>query len=154
MGESLTKYKFEKSISIKSAVEKIFEFHLDTNNLPIISPGFPRPEIKSISDIPLREGSHVSLILNFLLFTTEWKIKIEEVIINKRIVDLQESGFFEYWRHSHIFEAEGDEVVMTDRVEFIPPLGSFGKLLVPFFKLQIRIMFYLRHRKTKQFFEK
>lgn len=153
MADSKKKYEFIQSVEIEAELGELFQFHLDTNNLPKISPGFPKASIKSISDIPLKKGSSVTVTLNFIVFKTDWQILVDEVIENKLIVDLQMKGLFEYWSHSHIFEAKNDKVVMTDRVEFIPPFGIVGKLLLPFVQLQLKFMFKYRHRKTKQLFE-
>lgn len=147
------KYIFEKSVSISSDIEDIFNFHLDTNNLPKISPSFPKASLIKISEIPLQKGSEVTVGLDFILFKKEWEILIKELIPNKLIGDLQLKGVFEYWYHSHIFENKGEQVTMTDKVEFIPPFGKFGKLLIPFIRLQLSIMFNYRHKKTKLFFE-
>lgn len=153
MADSKKKYEFTQSVEIETELGKLFQFHLDTNNLPKISPTFPKAAIKSISDIPLKKGSRVTVTLNFILFKTDWEILVDEVIENKLIVDLQMKGLFEYWSHSHIFEAKNGKVVMTDRVGFIPPFGVIGKLFFPFIQLQLKFMFNYRHRKTKQYFE-
>ena len=126
-------------MEIKTDSEELFQFHLDTNNLPKISPPFPKAKLKSISDIPLKEGSKVTVSLNFFLFETDWEIEIEKVKEGELIVDLQKKGLFEYWRHSHIFEKNDDKVIMTDKVEYIPPFGKLGKLLNPFIRLQLQI---------------
>lgn len=147
------KYLFQKSVTINSNNDVVFNFHLDTNNLPKISPSFPKASLKSISDMPLKKESTVTIELNFFLFKLDWEILIKELIPNKLIGDLQLKGIFEYWYHSHIFDVKGEQVIMTDKVEFIPPFGKFGKLLIPFIRLQLSIMFNYRHKKTKLFFE-
>lgn len=146
-------YTFEKSVEIKCDIDELFKFHLDTNNLPLISPPFPKAFIVKISDVPLKEGSQVIVSLNFIFSKSEWEILIEKVIQNKLIIDLQQKGIFEYWRHSHIFEPKGDRVLMSDKIEFIPPFGLLGKLSLPLIKLQLRLMFNYRHKKTKMIFE-
>lgn len=153
MADSKKKYEFIQSVEIKTEIGELFQFHLDTNNLPKISPSFPKASIKSISDIPLKKGSSVTLTLNFIVFKTGWEILVDEVIENKLIVDLQMKGLFEYWSHSHIFEAKDKSVVMTDIVQFIPPFGFLGRLILHFIYLQLKLMFNYRQKKTKQLFE-
>lgn len=154
MSNTNKKYAFQKSVSINCDLDELFKFHLDTNNLPKISPSFPKATIKQISDIPLKKGSNVTVLLNFLIFKTDWEIFIKEIEPNKLIGDYQTKGIFEYWYHSHIFDQEGNRVVMTDRVEFIPPLGLLGRLFIPLIKIQLKLMFNYRHKKTKAIFEK
>lgn len=153
MADLKKKYEFIQSVEIETEMGEIFNFHLDTNNLPKISPAFPSASIKSITDVPLKEGSTVTVTLNFILFKTDWEILIERVIDGQLIVDLQKNGLFEYWRHSHIFETVEDKVVMTDKVEFIPPFGTFGRLFLPLINFQLKQMFKFRHSKTKNLFE-
>jgi ligand-binding SRPBCC domain-containing protein len=147
-------FLFEKSVFINCRIDELYNFHLDTNNLPKISPSFPKASIKKISEIPLREGSSLTVTLNFFLFKTDWEILIKKVEQNKFIGDLQVKGIFEYWYHSHIFESKGDGVIMTDKVEFIPPFGFIGKIFLPVIKIQLYTMFNYRHKKTKLIFEK
>ena len=148
------KYIFEKSVAIKCNLKELFKFHLDTNNLPEISPPFPRAKVKKISEIPLQKGSTVIVSLNFFLFKTDWEILIEELEENKLIGDFQTKGIFDYWYHSHIFDLRGNQVIMTDKVEFIPPLGVLGRILIPLIQLQLFVMFNHRHKKTKLIFER
>lgn len=153
LADSKKKYELIQSVELETEIGEIFKFHLDTNNLPEISPSFPKASVKSISDVPLKQDSTVTVTLNFILFKTDWEILIEKVIENELIVDLQKKGLFEYWSHSHIFESKNGKVIMTDKVEFIPPFGFLGRLSLPFIRLQLTQMFNYRHKKTKQIFE-
>jgi ligand-binding SRPBCC domain-containing protein len=137
MGKDKKKYIFQKSVDIKCGLEELFNFHLDTNNLPKISPSFPNASIKKISEVPLRKNSTVTVSLNFLLFRSDWEILIRELEANKLIGDLQ----------------KGNEVKMTDKVEFIPPFGVLGMCLIPLIRFQLNMMFRYRHKKTKMIFE-
>jgi ligand-binding SRPBCC domain-containing protein len=43
-------------------------------------------------------------------------------------VDEQESGPYAVWRHTHLFEADGDATVVRDLVEYVEPLGPLGRV--------------------------
>lgn len=45
-----------------------------------------------------------------------------------RFVDEQAHGPFAWFRHEHLFEADGGATVMIDRVEFRAPGGPFGRV--------------------------
>ncbi|MCF8412762.1 MAG: SRPBCC family protein [Melioribacteraceae bacterium] len=149
----MKKYLFQKFIEIKAPQNEVFEFHRDTNNLPIISPPFPKAQILSMSEIPLIRGSEIVIQLNFLLFRQVWEITISEFEIPTMISDFQKRGLFEYWHHYHIFEPTEHGVKMIDKVEFTPPLGILGRIVNPLIFLQLELMFRYRHRKTKEYFE-
>lgn len=145
---------FRKSVTINVNKEKIFNFHLDTTNISVISPPFPKVLKVEMSEKPLKKGSKVSLEIDFLLFRQNWLIKISEVISSSLITDLQETGPFKFWEHNHRFTGEDGAVVMMDEIRFLPPFGIFGWLALPFVYLQLYLMFSDRHRRTKKYFER
>lgn len=147
-------FKFKKSVCINCDIYKIFDFHLNTNNLPIVSPPFPFVENIEISDIPLKLNSKVKLTLNFFLFKSEWQLKVAELVSPNLIADLQLKGLFKYYIHRHKFSGVKEGVIMTDEIEFTPPFGFAGLIGLPFIYIQFLIMFMIRHRKTKRYFEK
>lgn len=145
---------FRKSVTINVNKEKIFNFHLDTTNISVISPPFPKVLKVEMSEKPLKKGSKVSLEIDFLLFRQNWLIKISELVPGTLITDLQETGPFKFWEHNHRFTSEDGAVVMMDEIRFLPPFGIFGWLALPFVYLQLYLMFSDRHRRTKKYFER
>ena len=147
----MKKYHFEKSVRINCDINELFDFHRDVNNLSKISPGYVKTEIVELSDNPLKLNSKIVLKVKLIILSIYWHIRISELQKPHKIVDLQEKGIFKYWMHTHQFEGTGNGVVMTDKIEFIPPIGVIG---LPFVKLQLMQMFRYRHKKTKEIFEK
>jgi len=145
---------FEKSILIKSDIDRLFSFHRDPNNLSKISPSFVKVNIKSISELPLEKDSYAFLEIKVLGFNTSWEVKIKECVEPHLVKDIQIRGLFKYWQHDHIFEQQGSYVKMTDRVEYLPPFGFWGYLFTPVIYFVLRSMFKFRHQKTKKLFEK
>ena len=150
----MNKYVFQKSIEISTDLGTIFNFHSDTNNLPRINPPGIKAEIVYMSDSPLKRGSRVVIRLSKLIFSIHWSILIKEYSFPELVADLQEKGFFKYWLHYHIFEEAENGVKMTDKIEFIPPFGIIGKLLLPFIYRNLEAMFSYRHQKTKELLER
>jgi len=142
------------SVLINVELEKIFNFHLDTTNISAISPPFPKVIKVEMSEKPLKKGSKVKLVIDFLLFKQSWFIDIAEVIPGSLITDLQEEGPFKFWEHNHQFTEKNGAVLMTDEIRFLPPFGIFGWLALPFVYLQLYLMFSDRHRRTKKYFER
>ncbi|MDP2303702.1 MAG: SRPBCC family protein [Ignavibacteria bacterium] len=147
-------YTFEKSVLIRTSKINLFEFHRDTNNLPKISPLFPKVKLISISEFPLQNDSVIIIQLNFILFKIYWEIRITDFVFNEKIADIQIKGPFKFWKHYHIFTSVDEGTIITDRIDFIPPFGIIGKVLLPLIKLQLFLMFKLRHHKTKSLFER
>lgn len=44
-------------------------------------------------------------------------------------VDIQRSGPYKVWHHTHIFEAEGDSTRMIDEIRYALPLGIVGRIV-------------------------
>ncbi|MBP7542450.1 MAG: hypothetical protein KA747_02475 [Ignavibacteriaceae bacterium] len=148
------KFKFEKSVVIKAGLRELFNFHLNTQNITIISSPFPVIEKIEMSSNPLKTDSTVSLLLNFLIFRQNWIMKISEVKPFEVVTDIQVKGPFKVWEHKHIFEETNAGVKMTDNIIFSPPWGVIGLLTLPLLYLQLYLMFSDRHRRTRNFFER
>lgn len=148
----MKKYFFEKELFIEAGIKELFEFHRDTNNLKLISPGSLKTEIIKIDTIPLEKDSRIELKISKFGIGIRWKIKILDCEPPNLISDLQESGPFKYWLHYHKFETKAGGTLMTDEVLFSPPLGIVGKPLVPFIKFALKKMFNFRHQKMREVF--
>ncbi|MCC6637346.1 MAG: hypothetical protein IT278_06415 [Ignavibacteriaceae bacterium] len=148
------KFKFEKSVVIKAGLRELFNFHLNTQNITIISSPFPVIEKIEMSSNPLKTDSTVSLLLNFLIIRQNWIMKISEVKPFEVVTDIQVKGPFKVWEHKHIFEETNAGVKMTDNIIFSPPWGVIGLLTLPLLYLQLYLMFSDRHRRTRNFFER
>ncbi len=147
-------FKLRKSVDIKCDRGELFRFHLNTNNITVISPPFPVVSDIKMSSNPLAKGSTVNLTVSFILFKMKWFLEVSEVEGNSLVRDTQLKGPFKAWVHDHIFEDIPGGTRMTDEVRFIPPFGLLGLLALPFVYLQLHLMFSDRHRRTKKYFER
>lgn len=146
-------YHFQKSLSLKANLEKLFKFHLDPKNLRLISS--PNMNLKIITfSSPIEKNSEVKLKFNLIpLVPIHWELIIEEVIENKLIIDLQTKGPFKFWRHKHIFQELFDgTVVMTDEIEYEVKWGFLGKVLNPLIKWRLNQIFKMRHKIIESLF--
>lgn len=146
-------YQFQKSLSLKANLEKLFKFHLDPKNLRLISS--PNMNLKLIkSPSPIEKNSEVKLKFNIMPFVSiHWDLIIEEVVENELIIDLQTKGPFKFWRHKHIFQRLFDgTIVMTDEIEYDLKWGFLGKLLNPLIKWRLNQIFKMRHKIIESLF--
>lgn len=144
------RHVYSRSVLIRTDIASLFQFHLDPRNLPVISPPFPKVSIGYISDIPLKEGSRVTVHLPLLVKSIEWDISIDRVQYPAVISDLQLRGPFDYWIHHHRFQETDGGTLMTDEVAFSPPAPLIPGFLI---KGMLTLMFVYRHYKTKKHFE-
>lgn len=148
-------YYFERSVSIKCSIEKVFAFYSDTNNLIKISPSSVKVKILKI-DLPLKLNSIVELVVTqFGFFKSQWKVRLAEFEEYSVIGDLQVKGPFKYWYHRHCFEKQNGFTLMTDKLEYDLPMGILGKIAHKLFvRKMIEQQFEFRHSKTKEVLEK
>lgn len=147
-------FVFEKSVLIDCNISKVFEFHTDTNNLPLITPPGIKVEILKL-DTPVNKGSEIELnITQFGFYKSRWNLTIAEFINDKLISDKQISGPFKSWIHHHIFEPKNNQTLMTDKIELELPFGILGKSVYKILvKNLIRKQFEFRHEVTKKLLE-
>ena len=89
-----------------------------------------------------------------------WEVKVVAVEdfsgnpAKASILDEAVKGPFPFWRHLHEFwQAPDGTTGLVDRVEFLPPGGPAGALLVPVIKAMLKKMFEARHEATKRILE-
>lgn len=148
----MTPFLYRRSVDIHRSISDLFAFHLDTNNVVKITPPDTKVEILELEP-PLKEGSRVVLKATKFFIPQIWEVRIEKVVAPSLIVDLAERSPFAYWRHEHRFEETAEGTLMTDRVEFLPPLDPAGRIALPLIHKSLEAMFAYRHETTKALME-
>ncbi len=147
---------FQKSSRIGASVEALFRFHQDPANLHRINP----PGVR-VSRLRLptewKAGARLGVSVSVLwILKQDWEVCLEEVSPPVRLVDVALRGPFRSWRHVHEFREIGPGVsLLTDRVEYRPPWGAWGRWLdLWVFRPQLAVMFAWRHRQTRRILER
>lgn len=80
----------------------------------------------------IADGSRTVLRIREGPVPLKWVARHRDVIPGRQFVDEQEKGPFSRWIHLHRFEPDGPgSCTLTDRVEYVPPLGPVGDLVAP-----------------------
>lgn len=138
---------------IGCSVETLFEFHSNTNNLPLITPPGISVEIIQVES-PLNEGNIAVLKIKkgWLGFT--WELVFEKVKSPILIVDKAVKSPFSHFRHEHHFiRLNSSRSVLRDVVEFSLPLEPLTTPAAWFVKQDMKRMFAHRHTVTCQLLE-
>jgi len=143
---------FERSVRLNAAPAKVYAFHEDPRNITKISPPSLRVELVECR-VPASTGEEFRLKIRQFGFPLEWIGVWEEASPTSRLVDGARKCPFVHWKHHHLFRADGDGTIMTDRIEYALPFGVVGLLLdLTLMKLVFLAMFSARHRATRRFF--
>lgn len=145
--------RYEKTTLINCEIEKLFDFHLDVNNLKQITLKNMKVEIQNRNFSP-KEGEilKIKTIKNFI--PTFWEVKIEKLERPNILVDIAIKSPFKYWKHSHVFIKKGNVTLLKDVVEYELPFGKIGKFFDFIIKKELSVMFDFRHSVTKELLEK
>jgi len=138
----------------------VLEFHLHPKNLSRVNPAGIR--ILSLeAPETITAGSRLRLKVSSWGIPQTWAVVVREVSdfsgspAKASILDEAVQGPFPFWRHLHEFWAAPDGTTgLVDRVEFLPPGGPAGLLLLPVIRRMLQMMFFKRHEATRRIFEK
>jgi ligand-binding SRPBCC domain-containing protein len=111
-------------------IREAWDFHSDPRNLAEITP--PAMEFRLVSAPPPRISA--GLILSYSVkplpfYRTTWVSEITEVHDLERFVDVQRSGPYRMWRHTHTFRATPTGTIVQDIIEYELPFGALGSLV-------------------------
>lgn len=121
-------YVLERTQIIERSPAETFEFFGDAFNLERITPPFLRFRILTPPPIAMRAGTLIDYRLALGGIPFRWRTRIEEWEPGRRFVDLQVSGPYALWRHTHTFESIGPgRTLMRDYVEYRLPFGLVGR---------------------------
>jgi ligand-binding SRPBCC domain-containing protein len=147
---------YARSIEIAAPAERLYRFHLDTRNAPLISPD-GATFVAIAGRFPVEEGARVTLRVRQrpLPLAQTWVVRIDRLVEDRLVVDVAERSPFAEWRHEHRFAAlGGGHTLMSDVVTYRLPGGPLGRLAD---RLAVRRwldrMFEIRHAKTKRLME-
>lgn len=120
-------YTLAREQLIHRPLDETFSFFADPANLEAITPPWLRFEIVSAPP-KLQTGSEIVYRLKWHGFPLRWKTDIELWNPPTTFVDVQKSGPYALWRHTHQFIASGDNTLVTDHVDYALPFGLIGRL--------------------------
>ena len=152
-------YVFEYASNLKADPRRVFEFHLQPKNISRVNPWWVRV-VSLQSPEQIVAGAKIHLKVRSMGLPQTWEVTVQEVgdflgtPARAHILDVAQRGPFPYWRHLHeVWAAPDGTTGLVDRVEFLPPGGLAGVLLLPLIRKVFTEMFQARHKATRKIFE-
>lgn len=109
--------------------EQVFPFFADARNLEAITPPWLGFRVVTPEPIDMRAGALIEYRLRLRGVPLRWRTRIAVWDPPRRFVDVQLSGPYRLWHHTHDFEPDGDDgTVMRDTVRYAIPFGALGRL--------------------------
>jgi ligand-binding SRPBCC domain-containing protein len=120
-------YVFRQEQWISRPIDEVFAFFSEARNLEAITPPWLGFKILSMSSDSIREGTEIRYRLRLHGLPIKWRTEIRRWNPPICFVDLQRSGPYKLWHHTHRFEAHGDRTRMVDVVRYALPFGILGR---------------------------
>ena len=119
----------ERQQRVGLPVERAFEFYGDAFNLEAITPPWLRFAVTTPAPVTMAAGARLDYRLRLHGVPVRWRTQIEVWEPPHRFVDVQVSGPYALWEHTHEFEPAGaGATTIRDRVRYALPFGPLGEL--------------------------
>jgi ligand-binding SRPBCC domain-containing protein len=107
----------------------VFGFFADAGNLEAITPPWLGFAIVTPRPIAMGAGALIEYRLRLHRLPVSWLTQIAVWEPGVRFVDVQLSGPYRLWHHTHEFQADGaGGTLMRDTVRYALPLGALGEV--------------------------
>lgn len=148
----MTTHVFQASTRVSARPDVLFSFHENPENIRKIAPASLKICSVECASVAV-EGGQFRIRASQFGLPIDWTGRWERVERPGILVDAGVRSPFQVWRHSHVFQADGDGSVMTDRVDYLLKGGVAGELVSRWIlPLVFREMFRARHEATRRYF--
>ncbi len=107
----------------------MFAFFADAGNLETITPPWLRFRIVDLSTQSIEAGTLIRYRLSMRGIPFGWKTEIRSWNPPHRFTDVQLSGPFALWHHTHLFRQQDGGTLITDIVRYRVPFGALGRVV-------------------------
>jgi ligand-binding SRPBCC domain-containing protein len=108
---------------------EVFDFFSEARNLERITPPWLNFRVLTPGSILMGEGTLIRYKLRIRGLPARWLTEITRWDPPYEFADIQRSGPYKMWDHTHTFEEENGGTRMTDEVRYELPLGPLGDLI-------------------------
>ncbi len=140
---------FTRRSRLDAPLDAVFGWHERPGAFQRLAP--PWQTVKLIKCEGIHDGTQSEFELRVGPLRRRWLAEHSDYQIGRRFRDVQLSGPFAAWQHTHSFEADGPEAcILDDRIEYRLPMGVIGELIAGrYCRRQLERAFAYRHRVTQ-----
>jgi len=110
-------------------IQEVFAFFSEARNLEALTPSWLRFEILTPASIEVVRGAKINYRLRWHGLPLRWTTEIVQWDPPHSFEDIQLSGPYRSWHHTHRFEETAGGTRLTDIVRYSMPFGLLGRLV-------------------------
>lgn len=146
-------YVLERTQVIPRPRDEVFTFFADATNLERLTPSFLGFKILTPRPIEMCAGAVIDYRIKLSGLPMRWKTLIESFVPGEKFVDVQLTGPYARWHHTHTFRDVPEGTEVGDRIEYELPLGPLGRIAhFILVKRQLRTIFDHRQHVMRELF--
>jgi ligand-binding SRPBCC domain-containing protein len=145
------KLHFVARSRIAASADALFRWHAEPGALERLTP--PWDPIEVVTRSPgIRDGERGAIRVPFGPFRLLWVFEHRDYIEGRQFRDVQLSGPFRRWEHTHRFTPDGvDACILEDQIDYELPLGALGSFFAwSFIHRKLEKLFAYRHKITAE----
>ncbi len=144
---SIQRFTMETRLPVRA--EEAFTWHTRAGAFERLLPPWQRVEVVERTG-GIRDGDRVTLRVRVGPLWLRWTLEHRDYIEGRQFRDVQVSGPFRRWEHTHEFvPVTSSECLLRDEIECELPLGTLGRFLGRGLKRDLERLFTYRHRTTR-----
>jgi uncharacterized protein len=143
--------QFTAQTRIEAPAEVVFRWHAEPGALERLTPPWEQVEVEQRSP-GIHDGDRGVLRVRFGPFQVRWVFEHRDYVEGRQFRDVQITGPFRRWDHTHRFTPEGSSAcLLEDSIIYELPFGTMGKLLAGWYmRRKLARLFRYRHRITAE----
>jgi uncharacterized protein (TIGR01777 family) len=143
--------RFVRRVRIAAPAAEVFQWHARPGALERLTPPWEPVQVLERTG-GIENGARVVLGASIGPFRFRWVAEHRDYQEGQQFRDVQVSGPFALWDHTHRVEPDGpDACFLEDDITYALPLGAIGRVLGgPLAQRKLNALFDYRHRTTKQ----
>jgi ligand-binding SRPBCC domain-containing protein len=120
-------YMLTREQWVPTSIDEMFAFFSDASNLESITPPWLNFQILNPEPVGIAAGATIRYRLSWHGIPIRWKTEITRWEPPHAFEDVQLSGPYRLWHHTHRFEVVRGGTLMTDVVRYALPFGALGR---------------------------
>lgn len=146
----MKEFTFETEQWLPQPLDHIFAFFSEAHNLQTLTPPWLNFEVLTPAPIPMAPGTLIDYRIRIRGIPVRWRTEIIEWNPPHNFVDVQLSGPYKLWHHTHAFKSQDDGTLCADRVRYRPRGGALINWL--FVRRDVEKIFRYRQERLREIF--